>query len=214
MNMTKQTMILASLLFATSAMSIGCFNFASLQGPEVLNKGETRKGIGLTLNSYRFNVDSNLPTPAVNVWYRRGIASNLEAHALVWLPLGATVGLKYQLVGERGAHGLSVSMGLDLGYFAISSGDGDTELSDTYFDSYVPLYVGYRPSDSVMLYAVPKYVLRFHAPSDEASSFDHVVGAALGIGIGASSTFYLEGAALHSMNEERSSLMGAIGYAF
>ncbi len=207
-------LVFVAILSAASLVSTGCFNAPSFQGAEVLKPGDTRRGVGATVTRYQLNEDQSIPAPAITAWYRRGLIDKLEAHARIWLPLGAIIGLKYQLIGGPDEGGLSVATGVDFSYFTLSTGEGNDSYSDTFVDTYVPLYLGYRLSDGFAAYAVPKYLLRHSAPSDEASSFEHAFGGALGFGLGAKSTVHLEAAFLYSKNEEGPIVTGAIGYAF
>jgi hypothetical protein len=191
----KKIYYLVAIACLLSLTGPGCANFASFQEPDTVAKGQFRSGVGLTFTRYDFG-DDTINIPALNGWGRYGIMDNLELHTLVWLPLGATVGAKYQLLGNRDTAGLSLSLGLDLGYLTITTGEGDNETSSTVMDTYVPVYVGYRVGPSLSVYAVPKYLLR--VVSDEVeTAIAHNVGAAAGIALGASSTLYLEGVVLY-----------------
>jgi hypothetical protein len=190
----------------------GCANFASFQEPDTVAKGQLRSGVGVTLTRYDLDAENSVTIPALNGWGRYGIMDNLEVHTLVWLPLGATIGAKYQLLGNRETAGLSVAVGLDLGYLTITSGEEPNEISSTYLDTYVPVYVGYRVSPAFSVYAVPKYLLRVVSGNEADTTASHNFGGALGIALGRSRTLHLEGVMLYG--DGSSLFTTGIGVAF
>lgn len=187
------------LLVATSCLLAlvgpGCANFASFQEPDTMAKGQSRTGVGVTFTRYEFE-DEAISVPALNGWVRYGITDKLEAHSLVWLPLGATAGVKYQLMGDRFTPGLSLSVGVDFGYLSITTDNGVEETSSTIFDTYVPVYVGYRMTPGLSVYGVPKFLLRTYS-NDTDSGVEANVGAAAGIAFGEQTTVHLEGVVLY-----------------
>jgi hypothetical protein len=201
------------LLGLTSA----CPNYAAFQEADTLPPGVTKIGVGATATTYKEVTGTELDSvfvPAVNAWYRRGLIGNLEGHASVWIPLGSSVGLKYQLTGNREMAGLSFSLGLDLGVLQSSSTDEmDNETTSTTVDTYLPVYVGYRTGPGLALYAVPKYILRTYS-NDAGTSFGHLVGATGGVALGAKTTLHLEGSYFYDFDLEAPALQGGIGIAF
>lgn len=203
------------LLVATSCLLAlagpGCANFASFQEPDTMAKGQSRTGVGVTFTRYEIDEESSVSVPALNGWVRYGLMDNLEVHTLVWLPLGATAGVKYQLLGDRYTPGLSVAVGMDIGYLSITSGEGDNESSYTYIDNYVPVYVGYRVNPGFSAYAVPKFL--FRVVSDEVGTeYSSNFGAAIGVALGEQTTLHLEGVMLYG--SEGSLFTSGIGVAF
>ena len=96
----------------------------------------------------------SLFVPALTLWGRYGVSDRLELHGMLWLPLGASLGGKYMLVGDREKGGFTFSPGLDLSA-PITFTINDT--SGTLFDAYVPLHMGYRFSPGAEVYFTPKY---------------------------------------------------------
>jgi len=110
----------------SAALLAGCANYATLQEADTIPKGQSKTGFGVTGTSYQVESGGTLDSvevPAVNVWYRRGLTDNLEAHTSVWMPLGGSAGLKYQLAGNRAKAGISLSLGFDLGFLRMSTED-------------------------------------------------------------------------------------------
>jgi hypothetical protein len=180
---------------AALAIASGCANYASLQDADVMEKDTGSFGIGASFTSYNFTWSvndsisdtSSISTPAVNFWYRKGITDRLEAHANVWIPLGVTFGLKYQLLGAPKRNGFGLSLGLDAGYLQMGSDSSKV----TIVDVYVPLYTGYKFSESFALYVVPKYIPRF-VLGDESKIVNIIAGTG-GIRIGNKTRFMIEG---------------------
>lgn len=192
---------------------------ASFQSADTVAKGEQRKGVGVTYNQYTMTLDEetddsiDVGVPAVHAWYRYGLTDKLEAHTMVWIPLGATAGLKYQFLGNRDTKGLSLSAGLDVGYLSISSGEGDNEVTSTIYDTHVPLYAGYRQSPSFAVYAVPRYLLRAGV-SENSTAITHLVGSAVGLALGKSTVFHLEAIGMYDLNYGDSTLTAGVGVSF
>lgn len=180
---------------AAAAIASGCANYASLQDADVMEKNTGSFGIGASFTSYTFTWSisdstedtSSISTPAVNFWYRKGISDKLEAHANVWIPLGVTFGLKYQLIGAPKRNGFGLSLGLDAGYLQMGSEDSKV----TIVDVYVPLYTGYKFSEGFALYIVPKYIPRF-VIGDEFKTVNIMAGTG-GIRIGKKTKLMIEG---------------------
>ncbi|MGN6110604.1 MAG: hypothetical protein ACTHU0_36215 [Kofleriaceae bacterium] len=186
------------------ALAPACANYSQLQDAETLRAGETRVGIGASFtrydseatNSSGQTVNESVSVPAVVISARRGLTDRLEAQTTAWLPLGARIGLKYQLLGETGKTGFHVSLGGHVGYLKISASSGDEEASATMVDAYLPLYLGYRVSPAFAVYAAPQYMLRSAFGSGD-SEYGHVGGSTLGIAIGERSKFHLEAGAFY-----------------
>jgi hypothetical protein len=197
-------------------LATACANYATLQEAETTPKGTSKTGVGATFTTYEVEFADEPETvsvPALNVWYRRGLTDQLEAHASVWIPLGASLGVKYQLLGDRTRSGLAFSLGLDLGFLQITSGSDDREVTTTIVDTYVPLYVGYRLSPSLALYASPKYILR-SAFGDGDTSIGHLAGSTLGVAAGARTTLLLEGTVMYDVTVGAPALQAGVGVAF
>ena len=185
-------------------------------------KGQGRMGTGVTFTKYEITIKEDagpksVTVPAVNFWYRYGLTDKLEAHALAWIPFGATLGAKYQLLGNRELNGPSVSVGLDFGYLTVSDSSEDamgveskTEIQLA--DFYLPVHVGYRVGPSFSVYAVPKYLLRVE--SGDSDGISHMVGSAFGLALGNVATLHAEGVVLYDVGAGNTALTAGIGYAF
>jgi hypothetical protein len=195
-----------------AALSSGCASFATFQELDTLAKGETQVGVGATVTGYQLDLGKDDPTnlivPALKLSLRHGITDKFEAHGRMWLPLGATAGAKYQLLGNREESGFGLSAGLDVGYLTISSGD----YKSTILDTYVPVYTGYRFSPGAALYVTPKYLLR--TSMGDASGLSHLVGATGGLALGKKTTLYLEGSGIYDLSASSTSWTGGLGVGF
>ncbi len=207
-------------IFATS----GCANYASFQSADTVPKGDSVAGIGMTYTGYEVEVNEqkeSFSVPALNLWYRYGITEELEVHGNLWIPFGASLGGKYQLMGGRKTPGLSLSLGADLGYLKISAGSGDSEASSSVLDVYIPVYTGYRLSEGLAFYLTPKYILRavFGSAStggETASDSEllHNPGVTVGVAIGSSVEFLLEGTVAYDLTNEYAAYTFGIGVGF
>lgn len=205
-------------------VSSGCANYASFQSADTVPEGEGVGGMGISYTGYEIEIDDqteSVSVPAVNMWYRRGITEEFEVHGTVWLPFGASLGAKYQLMGGRKTPGLSLSLGADFGYLSISTGSGDTEASASLLDVYVPVYTGYRIDEGLAFYVTPKYILRAafgsaSSGSDSASNTElfHTPGATFGVAIGSSIEFLVEGTIAYDLTNEFVAYTGGIGIGF
>jgi len=213
--MTRTTISLAaSSLFA--GLFAGCANYATFQEADTLPQGGTRKGVAATYTNYSIESGDTTETvsvPALDLWYRYGITDRLEAHTSAWLPLGASAGAKYQVLGSRAESGLAVSLGLDLGVLQITSKDDqDMETKATIVDTYVPVYVGYRMGPSFASYLSPKYILRLGF--GESTAVEHLAGGTLGLAIGDGTSLLLEGSLMYDITLGSPALQGGVGLAF
>lgn len=183
-------------------------------------KGQSRKGMGVTFTKYEIEIEEepqSVTVPAANFWYRHGLTDKLEAHALVWIPFGGTLGAKYQLLGNRDTAGLGVSVGLDFGYLTISTTSEDamgveSKTEVNLADFYLPVYVGYRVGPSFAVYTVPKYLLR--VASGDSDDISHLIGSAFGLALGNEATLHAEGVVLYDILAGSTALTAGIGYAF
>ncbi|MEZ4235530.1 MAG: hypothetical protein R3F59_05080 [Myxococcota bacterium] len=190
----------------------GCASFATFQEMDTLDKGDGQFGMGATVSGYQVDLGDDpqsFVVPALNLWYRQGVAEHFEVHGRAWLPLGATLGAKYQLLGDRHESGFGVSAGLDLGYLTVSSGDAKSTLVDTY----VPIYLGLRASEGFAVYAVPKYLLRTSLGTG-GTSLGHLAGGTLGLAAGKKTTFLLEGSGVFDLQGGPPSWTGGLGIGF
>jgi hypothetical protein len=190
---------------------VGCANFSQLQEADTLPRGEFRMGAGASVTAYETEIGSESDTfivPAANVWARYGITDEFEMHANLWIPLGASVGGKYQLVGGPTQEGFALSLGLDVGALSLSSGDSKV----TVVDFYVPVYTGYRFSEAFQLYLTPKYVLR--TLFGDATDLQHMAGGTLGVTIGKGFRFHIEGSGLYDITLGAPVVNGAFGFTF
>jgi hypothetical protein len=181
-----------------AAFFFGCANYASLQDADVVEKGKGSFGLGVTYTTYSFDMSLSesdthndtlkVSVPALNLWYRKGITDKLEAHANMWLPLGLSIGVKYQLLGSLQKAGFGLALGLDGGYLQMSSDSS----SVTLVDLYVPIYAGYKFNESLGLYLVPKYIPRLMFGEDEIG-MRNVVAGTVGLRLGKETRFMVEG---------------------
>ena len=201
------------IAIAILGVSGACANYATFQEADTLHKGTTRFGVGATGTTYKDtnedNVLESVTVPALNLWARRGLTEKLEAHAAVWIPFGSSLGVKYQLTGNREMAGLSFSLGLDFGFLQLGAGDNKTTIVDTY----IPLYIGYRVGPGFAVYGSPKYILRTGFGPD-STAVNHLAGGTAGIALGAKTTLHLEGTAMYDVDVKAPALQAGIGVAF
>jgi hypothetical protein len=208
----KTSHVIVSLAFVGA-----CANYATFQEADTLPAGVSKTGIGVTATNYKVAAGSELDSvtvPAVDLWYRRGLIDKVEAHASVWIPLGASAGVKYQLMGNRDTAGFALSLGLDFGFLQISSTDSmDNEFKQTIVDTYVPVYLGFRTGPGFAVYGSPKYILR-SSFGDGGTAFGNLAGGSLGVALGAKTTLHLEGTVVYDLDIKEPALQGGIGVAF
>lgn len=190
-----------------------CANYATFQEVDTIPDGQNRFGLGGTVTSYRTkDSDGNIESvvvPATSLWYRRGVSERCELHVAAWIPLGSSGGFKCQVVGDRKTPGLSLALGLDLGFLLLTAGGDSVAILDTY----VPLYLGYRASPDFALYTSPKLVLRA-ATLGSGSGFSALGGGTVGLAMGADTTIYVEGSAMYDSDVDGTAIQGAFGVAF
>lgn len=184
---------ITSVLCCSTLLLGGCANFAAFQSADVTEEGETTTTVGLTYSTYTIDFDNEteeFTVPALFLSARHGLTERLQLHGNLWVPLGASVGMKYQFVGSPDEEGFGFSSGLDIGYMKLSASDSDSGDggSVSRIDFYVPFYMGYDFTESVSLYLVPKYIGSLYSGS--GSEFTSSLTAALGIKLG---FLYLEG---------------------
>ena len=197
-----------------------CANYATFQEADTLPGGATKFGVGLTGTTYKFQATEDDPidsvtVPALNLWYRRGLTEVLEGHAALWIPFGASAGLKYQVLGNRQTAGLSFAFGIDLGALQISSETASGEESSvTIVDTYVPLYVGFRTGPGFAVYGSPKLILRTGFGGGGETTFNQLAGGTAGIALGEKTTLHLEGTLMYDVGVEAPAAQVGIGVAF
>ena len=191
---------------------VGCANYASLQDADVMEKGKGSFGVGISYTSYTFDLDSNITveanTPALNLWYRKGISDKFEVHANMWFPMGLTIGVKYQLVGSLQKPGFGFSTGLDGGYLQL----GNDSSKVTIVDLYVPLYTGFKFSENFGIYLVPKYIPRF-VFGDKVKIANIIAGTG-GIRVGKNTMFMVEGTYGYDATYKKPIVNTAMGISF
>jgi hypothetical protein len=202
---------------SVASLAAGCANYATLSDPDTVPKGATKFGVGASFTNYKVDLSDDaepetISVPALNVSVRHGITDKLEANAKVWIPLGASTGVKYQLIGHRDQTGPQLSVGGELGYLQISSESGGETSKATLVDLYVPVAAGYRVSPKLAVYATPKYILR--TAFGDASGASHLVGSTAGVSIGRDTKFFLEGTGMYDLTGESTIVNGAIGVQF
>ena len=213
----QRSFVLSLALASTAA----CANYSQLQDAETIPGGTTKIGVGASFTKYKVaetnsanekTLDS-VSVPALVVTARRGLTDRFEVQGTAWIPLGARLGVKYQLLGDAGKPGLQMSIGAHAGYLSITSGEGDTESSATYIDGYLPLYVGYRVSPGFAIYTVPQYILR-SVSADGESDIGHVGGGTLGFAFGKNTKFHIEGGGFYDTLVESTIINTALGFEF
>lgn len=181
-----------SILFCSALLFTGCANFAAFQSADVQEEGETSTVVGLTYSTYTIDfgdTTEGFTVPAVLFAARHGLSEKVQLHGNLWLPLGASIGMKYQFVGSPDDDGFGLSSGLDVGYMRLAASDDDGDIAAlTRIDFYVPLYLGYDVSESVSFYLVPKYIGSLYSGAD--SEFASTLTTALGMKLG---FLYIEG---------------------
>jgi hypothetical protein len=212
---TIGSVITCALLASTLA---ACANYATFQEADTLAKGTAKTGVGATITEYKTGNDAGplkaVTVPALDLWYRRGITDRLEAHASVWIPFGASVGVKYQLLGHREKAGLALSLGLDAGALQITSTDAmGNDVKETIIDTYVPVYLGYRTGPSFAAYLSPKFILRT-AYGDTGSAVSELAGGTVGVALGKKTAILLEGSVIYDLGLKAPAFQGGIGLAF
>lgn len=178
----------------------GCASYAQYQEADVVEKGETKQGVGIGASIYQVKLETKnsegevtdeataeFTVPQVSFWARHGVSEKLELHGHAWLPLGASVGAKYQLIGDRKTVGPALSLGADIGYLTVSSGDSEA----TIIDIYVPVYTGYRMADNFAVYFTPKYIMKIIS-GDTENPLLHNIGGTGGIAIGSKTQILAE----------------------
>ena len=203
----------------------GCANYATLQDASTMPEGKAQVGLAGTMTTYGIDYESTVTTstadgetvtttasgseqftiPALVVFVRAGVTDRLELHGSAWLPLGASFGFKYMLVGDR-EEGFILSPGVDVGApLSVSVLDEDL----LFMDVIVPVHLGYRLTPGFATYVTPKYGLRI-----VGDSLHHVGGSTVGIAIGERLRLLVEGTLLYDATAEDLTLNGAIGLAF
>lgn len=204
--------VFSAALVALAVSYLGCANYCQFQAPDVMEKGDGSFGFGFSFTKYEFEFDDTTTTtfniPAVNFWYRYGITERLEGHAKLWLPLGASLGAKYQLIGSPQETGFGLSLGLDVGYLEIKSGD----LSNKLLDFYVPVYLGIDASEAFSVYLTPQYILRLGL--GDASGTNNIAGGTLGFKLGKKVNLLVEGTFAYDLTLGSPIMNGGIGFAF
>lgn len=217
---------LCSAVIGTALLG-GCANYATLQDPETIPEKDFQLTVAATFNAYTLEIESettggggagmapvtttdveevNVTVPALAFGARYGVSERFELHGIAWLPLGASIGGKYMLVGDREQGGFAFSPGLDVSApVTVSANDASALL----MDFYVPLHMGYRTSPGFALYWTPKYVLRVIG-----GDLGHAAGGTLGAAIGEQTQVLLEAGVLYDTLYERPIINGAIGFAF
>jgi hypothetical protein len=211
------TSLVTAAFLAALGLS-GCANFATFQEADTLPKGEIRKGSGISYTTYEIEdpdgKKDTIEIPQVTGWLRAGLTEHLEAHASIWMPLGASIGAKYQLIGSRAQNGLALSLGLDVGALSITTTDENgKENTAKIIDTYVPAYLGYRLSPTLAGYMSPKYILR-SGFDDTSSDFAHLVGSTFGVAIGDVTTLMLEGTVMYDLSVGAPAFQTGVGLEF
>ena len=210
--MSKKHILKNIFVAGISLLYFSCANYSTMKSADVLGAGKKKLGTGVTYTSYKYKWDdtTDIPVnvPAVTFWYRLGVTDKLDLHANLWLPLGASVGAKYQLVGGPDINGFGLSSGLDVGYLQITN-DG---LTTSLIDFYVPVYLAYDFSQIFSLYLVPKYIGRLSVGS--SNGFGSSAAATLGLKIGNRVSCLLEGTYGYDFYSERPVLTLGAGFDF
>lgn len=172
----------------------GCAHTSSFQNADTVPAGTHEVGVAVVSTGAEVR-DTDRPRldiveywPALLGWGRIGVAERLEVHGMAWV-LGGSVGAKYQLVGHGEDTGPAVSLGLDFGVAAappsvdlcFAGGCGEEENATSSLDLVVPLYLGYKLTGDLGVYAHPKYLFRRVGGIDIA---EHYVGGSAGLTLG------------------------------
>jgi hypothetical protein len=214
-----------SIYLGAALALYGCANYATLQTAETMPAGKFQVGVGATFARYGLETRTtttastngqvttttareteHFTVPALTLSGRYGLSDRFELHGVVWLPLGASLGGKYMLVGEPKKTGFFLSPGLDA---SLPLWVTVNNHSFVLLDVYVPLHMGYRTSPSFELYWTPKYVLRVLG-----TELSHAAGGTIGVAIGENTPFMLEGGVLYDSLSASLIPNAAIGVAF
>jgi hypothetical protein len=210
--MSKKHVLKSIFVAGISLLYFSCANYSTMQSADVLGAGKKKLGTGVTYTSYKYKFDDttdvSFNVPAVTFWYRLGVTDKLDLHANLWIPLGASVGAKYQFIGGPDVNGFGLSSGLDVGYLQITSGDFKTNL----IDFYVPLYMAYDFSQIFSLYLVPKYIGRLSIGS--STGFSSSAAGTLGLKIGNRVSCLLEGTYGYDFTSGQPVLTVGVGFDF
>jgi hypothetical protein len=177
-----------------------CANMSALQTAETLPEGKAEFSAGLGYVNHKAIVegdsDSKASAPYMEFQYRRGLMKNLDAGVKATLIGTGGADVKYQFVdGEK----FDMAVGTSLAYMSISSASGESTTggnttttssgpSSTVIDWTVPLYMSTPVSETVTLYASPKYMLRKATGGDALN----ILGATGGVKWGKESGVMVE----------------------
>ena len=182
-----------SILLCSGLLFAGCANFAAFQTADVVEQGETNVTVGVTYTTYVvdfFDDDGNeaFIVPALFLSAQHGLTERLQLHGNLWIPLGTSIGIKYQMIGSAEQEGFGLSAGFDVGYLNLTSSAEEDTISRARFDFYFPLFIAHDFTESISLYLVPKYIGSLY--SGDNSQFTSTFTTALGIKLG---FLFLEG---------------------
>jgi hypothetical protein len=175
-----------------------CANMSTLQTAETLPEGQGEFAVGagyITHEAITDADDSKVTAPYLEFQYRRGLAENIDAGIKATLIGTGGADVKYQFYNSEK---LDLAVGTGLAYMSIESGDSKSSI----IDWTVPLYVSSDVSDSVTLYASPKYFLRKVSGADAL----HVLGATAGLKWGKESGVMVETSYAKALGEDFKSL--------
>jgi hypothetical protein len=206
----------SSIIAFPVVLLAACANYATFQEADTVAGGQGKTGFGATYTNYQVQdadgTKESVNVPALNIWRRQGLTDNLEVHASAWIPLGASAGVKYQLLGNRHKAGLALSLGVDFGFLQIGAKDANGDTANaTIVDTYVPVYLGYRLSDAFALYASPKFIFRYETTG---GGTDSLAGGTLGLALGAQTTLHLEGGVIYDSGLSAPAYQAGVGVAF
>lgn len=168
----------------------GCVNTSSFQTAEVVERGESTLGLGMSFadhGDYEFDdgrVGDSSALPLVSGWYRRGVSDRLELKGLVSLGAGLEGGAKYRLAGMTDEQGGHLAMGATgrLGGMRVRTTDEEDPMPSaewaSVFDAVVPVHLGYRFSSGRAAYLTPQYA--FRSVLRRETTYTHVLGSNLG----------------------------------
>ena len=187
--MLKGNLKLCVFLCFLISIFTGCASLSTMQTARVTEKGKFDYLVDG--GSAIYGDMSTKPYPIAEFGLRYGITDHLDMGFKISTSTISILDLKYQFLGDKNSK-FAGSIGLGGG---IAMGIADSRVSFIY-DTMLPIYFSYHPTDWLSLYCSPKYILqKMDDTSDYEkynTTFKHYYGASTGIRIGKRIAFLAE----------------------
>lgn len=167
------TNLLTLLLILTLS---GCVSFTGYNDGRALGKGkkEMLASVNLTqsasvdlLNPKNKKADIPILTfPAVAYGGKTGATDKIDLYFRVTTSLNLNGGVKFQLIGTRSSM-FAMGIGAELGMFVLNNA--------SIFNTQIPLFTSYHPSENLAIYLTPRYVYQFKS-SERPYNFNYFGG--------------------------------------